>query len=205
MTRPDAGRRVEPREEACANGRETGKQAWRKNTDVRISEPLAGVGCDAAVDEAHVTERVERRIVDEHQVGVGLAGGQPRRGRRQRGVIEIGHDVAADDDERIRAQQRQRTHDAAERLERSLGTVALARVRQRDAEVLAVAERAFECVGQVRHVDDHFTHPGARQPLDLPLDQAPSTSLQQRLRRVVRQRAHPLAPPRRQYQRSHFA
>ena len=68
--------RVEPREEARPNGFESRKQARRKDPHVRVRVALAGVGRDETVDQTHVTTRMKRGVVDQHQVRVGNARSQ---------------------------------------------------------------------------------------------------------------------------------
>jgi hypothetical protein len=75
---------------------------------------------------------------------------------------------------------------------------ALHRIRDRDAEALAVAERRRKLLFEPGRVDHHLPHPGARQRLQVPDDQRPAMDGQQRLGRAVGQRPHALAAPGRE-------
>lgn len=62
----------------------------------------------------------------------------------------------------------------------------------------AVPQRGLELLFQPSGVDHHLAHTRRGQGLEVPLDEALPAHRQQRLGRVVGQRAHPLAPACRQ-------
>src|SRR5262245_52308955 len=138
----------------------------------------------AAGLEAEVAARVVLGIVHEHEVRV-------RIGRRlQAPERKVGPHVAVDDEEWLVAQERQRGEQAAPRAERLGPLIAVA---DRDAARAAVPERLADAIAVPGQVDDDVAHAEVDERGEVILDQPVAADLEQRLRQLLRQRAHALA------------
>ena len=144
-----------------------------------------------------------RRVVHQYEMGVALAGRDPGGRHLQVPVVERCHDIAADRYERRLTQQLERVLDAAQSLERVFGSLALARVPDARVVAGAVAERVLDQAGVMRGVDDELANASPDQRGDLPFDQHPPASGEERFGDPVRQRPHPLTAPGREDQRFH--
>ncbi|KZC36830.1 UNVERIFIED_ORG: hypothetical protein RHOFW104R5_25530 [Rhodanobacter sp. FW104-R5] len=108
----------------------------------------------------------------------------------QGGIVGVAPHVAADHQERLRSQQRQRVEHAAAGFQRQRPLVGVADAQ---APARAVAQRVGKLFGEVRGVDHHVVHAGRGQLFQVPRDQRLAPHRQQRLRRAVGQRAHAFA------------
>jgi hypothetical protein len=128
-----------------------------------------------------------RRIVHQHEVSEVVAA----QDRAQRGKREVGMQVGVDRGEGSGTEQRQRLRDAARGLERRR----FRRIADSHPEARTVAQRRLDLVAEMRVVDHQVAETRDRETLDQTRDERLSTRLEQRLRRGVGQRAHPLAAP----------
>src|SRR5690606_22724619 len=108
--------------------------------------------------------------------------------------------ITADDDEGLSAKQRKRVQNASTGFERMLPFIA---VEKSDSETAAIAQSLFQQRSFPRDIDNDLANTAVGERFDVVLDERLAAHAQQRLRRVVRQRAHPLAPPGSQDHRAH--
>ncbi len=115
-----------------------------------------------------------------------LAQGQPGKTAK----IDVAIDVAIDYEKRLVAEQGQGVGDAAGGFQRARR---FRRIADSQTPLRAVAERCLDLLAEVGVVDDDLGEPGCRQSFQMPGDERLAAHRQQRLGRVVGQRAHPFA------------
>ena len=92
--------------------------------------------------------------------------------------IEVGPDIAADNQEGLRAEQRQRPNDAPGSFQRYRTLIAPA---DDDPERMPVPERGVQMLREPRGIDHDLADAGASQSLEVPHDEWPARDRQQRL------------------------
>jgi hypothetical protein len=130
-----------------------------------------------------------RRVVDQHQMRLVVAGGEPCQRFGQTAEIEFAVDVGIDHGKDVIFDERQRGGDAARGLQRA----GFARILDRHAERRAVAQRRLDLLAEMGVVDDDAAEARRVQALDMPDDERLAAHHQQGLGRVVGERAHALA------------
>ena len=68
-------------------------------------------------------------------------------------------------------------------------------ISHRYAMIAAIAEGRLQLPGEPGKIDDHLANAGARERLQMPLDQRTPAHLHERLRQGIGERAHALAAP----------
>ena len=107
----------------------------------------------------------------------------------QPGEIVVGPDIAVDHQERLIAEQPQRPVNPAAGFQ----GFTLGRIADGHAETAAVAQIVFDLLAEPGVVDHQFIETRGGQRTNVVLDQRHAGGANQRLRRVQRQRAQPLA------------
>ena len=185
-------RRIEHGLQRPAAGREPGKQC-------RVEQRDAGIRVAARLG-THATSGVETEVAARVVLGVSHQHDGRALPDGQRAVVEVGEHVGVHEQERRRAEQRQRVHDAAGRLERRLAFLA---VGDRRTEPPAIAEVVANLRTAIREIDDDPVDSARRETRDVMLDQRHATYVEQRFRVDGGERTHTLAASGCENHRSH--
>jgi hypothetical protein len=184
-----------------------GKQ--RRGDDIAPAvQQLRAIDADAGIGQLVFAIGAHAAVGVEGEIAVGRLGrpihhyqmGQTGWFARQLGEIEVGPDIAVDQQKGGVAQQRQRVPHAAAGFQRC---IAFMDVADAQAPLCAVAQCRGELVCQPRGVDDHIADAQRSQFLQMPRDQRLAGHRQKRLGGVVGQRAHALAEASGENQRLH--
>src|SRR3569623_1142030 len=120
-----------------------------------------------AAVEHEVTSGMMRRIVDQHQVGLVVAGNESRQRFGKPAEIKFAVNVAIDHGEYLALDQGKRGGDSARGFQRT----DFARILDRHAERGAVPQRILDLLAEMGMVDDDMVEPSRTQALDMPAEQ----------------------------------
>lgn len=135
-----------------------------------------------------------RRIVHQHEMREGTFSLHAIHDARKTRKVIIAKHIAVDDRENPGPDQRQGGRDAT----RGFKRLALARITQRHAKGIAVAQHFLDLVAQMGMIDHDAAKARLGQLLDVPQDERLARHGEKRLGGVIGERAHPFPSARRQ-------